>query len=101
MDGESEQMSVRRAVSAQAHHHGVLGRETHGGALGRARDGRPSGVRWWTRRTTQAAAMIALMVVALVVGPSLGVLPSLSERVDGVSRITNVVHDSDTPVHKR
>lgn len=45
--------------------------------------------------------MIALMVVALVVGPSLGVLPSLSERVDGVSRITNVVHDSDAPVHKR
>ncbi|MEU0934115.1 MULTISPECIES: hypothetical protein [unclassified Embleya] len=76
-------MSVRRAVATHVHEHRV------------------PGVRWWTRRTTQAAAMCALMIVALVVGPSLGILPSLSERVDGVSRITNMVHDSDTPVHKR
>ncbi|MYW00412.1 hypothetical protein [Streptomyces sp. SID3343] len=59
------------------------------------------GIRWWTRRTTQAAAMFALMIVALAVGPSLGIVPSLSQRVDGVVRISDVVHDSDAPVHTR
>ncbi|MYS78773.1 hypothetical protein [Embleya scabrispora] len=93
-------MSVRRAVFT--HVHRVPDRGTHDRApAARIRGDRPSGVRWWTRRTTQAAAMGALMIVALAVGPSLGILPSLSARVDGVSRITNVVHDSDTPVHKR
>ncbi|MFF7246324.1 hypothetical protein ACFZBU_20710 [Embleya sp. NPDC008237] len=85
-------MSVRQAFSTHVHEHRVPDRGAHD---------RPSGVRWWTRRTTQAAAMGGLMIVALAVGPSLGILPSLSARVDGVSRITNVVHDSDTPVHKR
>ncbi|MET7299137.1 hypothetical protein [Embleya sp. NPDC005575] len=94
-------MSVRRAIATHVHEHRVPDRGTHDRALLRTRGDRPSGVRWWTRRTTQAAAMGALMIVALVVGPSLGILPSLSARVDGVSRITNVVHDSDTPVHKR
>jgi hypothetical protein len=59
------------------------------------------GIRWWTRRTTQGAAMLVLMIVALAVGPSLGIVPSLSERVDGVVRITDVVHDSNATVHTR
>ncbi|GCD99386.1 hypothetical protein EHYA_07106 [Embleya hyalina] len=82
-------MAVRRAVATRT-------RNDNERAPGRA-----AGVRWWTRRTTQAAAMLALMVVALAVGPSLGVLPSLSERVHGVSRITDVVHDSDSRGHNR
>ncbi|MFI6581727.1 hypothetical protein [Embleya sp. NPDC050493] len=94
-------MSVRQAVSTHVHEHRVADRGAHDRALVRTGNDRPSGVRWWTRRTTQAAAMGGLMIVALAVGPSLGILPSLSARVDGVSRITNVVHDSDTPVHKR
>ncbi|WP_406280569.1 hypothetical protein [Embleya sp. NBC_00896] len=76
-------MAVRQAVSSRAQNTGH------------------TSVRWWTRRTTQAAAMGALMIVALAVGPSLGILPSVSERVDGVERITTVIHDSDTPVHTR
>ncbi len=63
--------------------------------------GQQQGIRWWTRRTTQAAAMVALMVVALAVGPSLGIVPSLSERVDGVERLSDLVHGSEARVHTR